>query len=142
MAARRLLIALIVLLVLSTVAAILVPPPPGSEDESERTATTTTEQAAAPRGRLERATLDAGHRQARPIRLRVGDQLILRVRSRRFHTVRVDGFGQIEATDRFAPATFDLLADAPGSHAVRLLDAARVIGRIDVQPRGDQEGGS
>jgi hypothetical protein len=135
MAARRLVAVLIVLLVFSTVAAILVPPPPAREDTSTSSTTTTSRGERPSKGRLVRETLATRAAEPKRIPVRVGDQLLLRVESRRFRQVEVAGFGQIESADRFDPATFDLLPDALGAYPVRVVGSGRVIGRIDVQRR-------
>ena len=136
MAARRLLIVMLVLLGISVLATVLAPPRPS---DSGKEATTTAkqppppiEQVGADEGRLLKATIDADAAQRSVIPLRVGDQISLRVRSRRADQVEIPAFGQIEAVSRDAPASFDLLLEEQGSYAVNLVEAGRTVGRLEV----------
>jgi hypothetical protein len=151
MAARRLLIVMLILLGISTLAAALAPThPPGSD-----TGTTTTEPAVPPptpeagagQGRLWMATIDADSERlpvvgTGRIRLHAGDELLLEVRSRRSDQVEIPAFGEIQAVSRDAPASFDLLLDEPGSYNVRLVDAGRNAGRLEVTPAARPGSGS
>jgi hypothetical protein len=135
MAARRLLIVLLILLGISTLAAVLAPPP----DEKTDTKPVTTqvapppiEQIGADNGRLLKATIDADDEKVTVVPLRVGDQLALQVRSKVSDQVEIPAFGQIEATSRDGPANFDLLLEEKGSYDVKLVDAGRVVGRLEV----------
>lgn len=146
MAARRLLIVMIVLLGLSTLAAALVPtgPRPGSDETTEtQTETMQTQPEAAegaPPGRFFTATVNARSRKVEVVPLSLGDQLSLQVRSGAFDQVELPAFGLVHAVGPYAPATFDLLADRPGTFAIRLVDAGRVVGRIRVTPSGAKPG--
>ena len=137
MVARRLIAVLVVLLVVSSFAAALLPDP--ATDEPGTTQSTTRESrgttAHRPGGRLVHVTLDADAPRPRPVSLRVGDQLALRVRSSRPDQVEVRGFGQLATVDRFTPANFDLLAFDLGTFPVRLVEAGRTIGTIIVRSR-------
>ena len=135
MVARRLLIVLLILLGISTLAAALAPPP----DEETDTKPTTTqtapppiEQVGADNGRLLKATMNADDEKVTVVPLRVGDQLALQVRSKASDQVEIPDFGQIEAVSRDGPASFDLLLEEEGTYDVKLIDAARVVGRLDV----------
>jgi hypothetical protein len=137
MAARRLLLVMIVLLVLSSLAAALVPPPP---EPSGTTAETTTAERpgkqprAEPRrrGRLVSESV-AAEGPPRRIVLAPGDQLSLRVTSRRFAQVAIPGLGLLDSAAPGSPARFDLLAPAPGAYRVRALAGGRTIARIVVR---------
>lgn len=133
MAARRLVVVLIVLLLVSTVAAALAPgpeqEPPEQRDGPTARARPSPEP---PAGRLRRETVDAAGERER-IALRAGDQLVLRVRSRVADQVIVRGLGETEATDRYAPATLNLFATAPGSYAVRMLESRRTVATLVVR---------
>ncbi|MGH2953161.1 MAG: hypothetical protein ACRDK9_03940 [Solirubrobacterales bacterium] len=131
MAARRLVIVMLVLLFVSTLAAALVPPPETDDPETRRT----TETTEGPRGRQISRTLDAGAAQPQTIRLKIGDQLALTVRSPRPVQVELAGLGQLEDVDPASPARFNLFPSEPGEHAVRLLGSGRVIGRIVIGER-------
>ena len=128
MAARRLIIVMISLLVISSIAAALVP-----VERDDSTSTTTTSRPA-PTGKLTRETVAAGGK-VESIRLRVGDQLELRVRVKRPDEVAIPKLGQLVAVDSAAPAYFDLLTDEPGTYPVRLVNESRTIARIHVKRR-------
>jgi hypothetical protein len=130
-AARRLLILMLVLLGVSTVAAALVPVDPDAGEDSTSTSTTTATRAAT--GKLVPASIDAGKRNAQTVRAHVGDQLQLRVESpRRADEVEIPALDEIDDVDPDAPAHFDLLLFDKGRFPVRLVDADRQIGAIEV----------
>jgi hypothetical protein len=129
MAARRLVIVMLVLLFVSTLAAALIPAP-DTGDETETTRTT--EPTAKPAGRELARSIDAAAKRSATIRIAVGDQLTLTVRSPRPDQVEIARLGQLEDVAPTSPARFDLLPADPGDYAVRLLGAGRVIGRIEV----------
>jgi hypothetical protein len=136
MAARRLLIVLVILLSISTLAAIVAPPPDQGADEEEMTDTTrsrTDRRGGAARGKLVRAAMEVGEGQPSTVRLEVGDQLSLRVRSRQVKQIEITGLGLVEDAERGAPARFDVFADHPGRFDVRLLGRERTVGRIVVE---------
>jgi hypothetical protein len=140
MAARRLLIVLIILLVISTIAAFLAPGP-GNDARppatiGSTTTTTATAREPAPSGRLIRASIDADADSPQTVRLRLGDQLSLRVSSRASDQLEIVGLGLVEAVDRDAPALFDVFADRPGSYPVLLLRADKTVGTIKIEGRG------
>jgi hypothetical protein len=139
MAARRLVAVLIVMLVLSTIAAVLVPAPRrpiGSSSTTTTTRSTTTNRGDSG-GRLVTATINVnGPRRRPPVRLRVGDELRLRVVSTRPHQVVLGGFGIVEAVDRNAPALFDVFADRAGRFDVRLVSSGQSVGQVLIRGRG------
>jgi hypothetical protein len=142
MAARRLLLILLILLAISTVAAFLAPAPrDGVNDRSTpRRTTPAPRHAEEPRGRLVHASMDASEPRPATVRLHVGDQLSLRVRSDVSDQAKIAGLGLIEAVDRDAPARFNVLADTPGKFAVRLVRRHERVGTIAVEPRGPRGG--
>ena len=133
MAARRLVIVMLVLLGVSTVAAALVPVERQAGDE-ETTTSTTTGANTEPRGALLRRSIDANARTPKTIVMRVGDQLELAVRFRRADQVEIPALGELEDVDPDTPARFDLLPFERGRYSVRLVEAERRIGAIDVRP--------
>jgi hypothetical protein len=139
MAARRLLILMLVLLVASTLAATLISPQTEQEETTSRTDTASGERARDGTrhqlGDRVSKTIDASAGGIERIRLRLGDQLALSVRSATADQVEIPALGLIEDVDPDAPAKFDLLPQAPGAFEVRLLDARRAIGRIMVRRR-------
>ena len=94
MAARRLIAVMLVLLFLSSLAAALAPVDTGREETTSTTSTTDTTARASTEGKLVRATLDARGKGEPRVRVSVGDQLQLRVRTTRPGTVELVGLGQ------------------------------------------------
>jgi hypothetical protein len=130
-AARRLIILMLVLLAVSSVAAALVPvDPEGLSDDSSTTSTTPKREL--PPGRLVPKTIAADRPHPAVVRIDLGDQLQLRVTSRRADQVEIPRLGELQDVDRFAPADFDLLPFEAGSYPIRLVEAKRRIGRIVV----------
>ena len=134
MAARRLIFVLLVLLMISSFAAALVPIERSArDDESSSTTTTeTTEAAAPPAGELKVRTIRAGE-HPRTVRIRLGDQLQLAVAADALDEVEIPALGEIESVDPGSPALFDLLPLDPGRYSIRLVDADRVVGSIEVE---------
>jgi hypothetical protein len=136
MAARRLMIVMLVLLGISLITATLVPVP-DREGTDTTTTTSSAEGITAPReregSRLLQRTIREGAGKAEEVRVEVGDQLRLTVRARHPDEVELAGLGELAYVDPYAPAVFDLRAFEPGSHAVRLLEADRVIGRVVIE---------
>jgi hypothetical protein len=141
MAARRLLIVLLVVISVSTLAAALAPRP-----EPDRNRTQTSDRIAPGKGGPERAeparppgkafeaiVIDDG--KGGSVRLQVGDQLTLTVRSRKTDQVEIRGLGALEPVAPEAPARFDLIADRPGRFPIRLADANRHLATIIIAKR-------
>lgn len=144
MAARRLIMAMLVLLVLSTILAALIPVE--RDRLRDDSSTTTTTEATKPTGQLVRRSIGADDATPERIELSLGDQLELTVESPKLaDQVEIPAFGQLADVDPDFPARFDLLVLETGTFPVRLVEAGRVIARIDVsaqdsRPRGaDQE---
>jgi hypothetical protein len=139
-AARRLVILMLVLLGVSTIAAALVP----VERDAGTEGTTTTPTPAEKRdagGELVLESIDAQAKDPQVIRIELGDQLDLRVTSRRNDQVEIPRVGELEDVGPDAPARFDLLPFEAGDYVVRLVEAGRRIGRIEVRPRKRERGG-
>lgn len=147
MAARRLILAMLVLLVLSSILAALVPVERDRLRNDSTSTSTTTEAETQPAGKLVRRTVGADDPTPERIELALGDQLELTVTSPKLaDQVEIPAFGQLADLDPDFPARFDVLALETGSFPVRLVEAGRVIARIDVSardsgPRRDQKGG-
>jgi hypothetical protein len=118
MAARRLVIVMVVLLVASTAAAQLVPAP---EPSGEPTRSTTTEEATPPsqRGAVVSAIVKADAEGVEKVRVPVGDQLSLEVRSRRAGEIEIRRLGLLEDVAPLSPARFDILVRSEGRYEVR-----------------------
>jgi hypothetical protein len=132
-AARRLLILMLVLLGVSTVAAALVPV--DRDAGGDDTTTTSTSTAEAATGELKDRSIDAGADKPKTIRVHVGDQLQLRVKSRSADEVEIPALDELEDVDPAADAHFDLLLFEAGRYGVRLVEAERKIGTIIVRPK-------
>jgi hypothetical protein len=133
-AARRLLILMLVLLGVSTVAAALVPV--DRDAGGDDTTITSTSTAEPPTGKLVEKSIEANAEEPRTIRLHVGDQLQLRVKSpKRADEVEIPALDELEDVDPDADAHFDLLLFEKGRYPVRLVEAKRKIGTIVVQPK-------
>ena len=130
---------MLVLLVLSSVLAALVPVERNRlRDESSSTTTTVTRDAL-PTGELVERSIAADDATPETIKLSLGDQLALTVTSPKLaDQVEIPVLGQLEDVDPDFPAHFDMLALERGTFPVRLIEARRVIARIEVGPAGDQ----
>jgi hypothetical protein len=152
MAARRLLIVMLILLGLSTLAAALVPPQSLREGTTTGSTTETTETTPPkPRssGALRELTISVGGNRVplvtcprerrrgpggcRPIE--VGDELRLKVTSRRFAQLSVPAFGLLKVSAPPKPAFFDLLFQEPGIYQVLFAPSKKVAARIEVEKR-------
>ena len=147
MAARRLILALLVLLVISTILVNLVPVEDRLGDETSTKQTTTPERPHQPAaGKLIVRRIATDDATPERIELGRGDQLQLTVTSPKLaDQVEIPAFGDTEEVDPDFPARFDLLALETGSFPVRLVEADRVIARIDVgagQAEGDRSNDS
>ena len=127
---------MLVLLAISSLAALLVPPPEQPSPPPGETTTTAPRSAGREQGDLVRATIDASRTRPQTVRIRLGDQLVLRVSSARPDEVEIPRLGALEDVDPDAPASLDLRPTAPGRYPVRLVERRRTIGRILVRPRG------
>jgi hypothetical protein len=137
-AARRLILVMLVLLVLSSILAALIPVDRNQARNGSTSSVTTTTVAPLPTGKLLHRTIATDDPTPKRIKLNLGDQLELTVTSAKLaDQVEIPAFGELENVDPNLPARFDLLALEPGSFAVRLVEAKRVIGRIEVAPRSD-----
>jgi hypothetical protein len=140
-AARRLILVMLVLLVLSSIFATLLPVDRDRlSDESSTSTTSTTEQPKPKGGELIRRTIAAGDPTPERIELGLDDQLELTVTSAKLSDlVEIPAFGELEYVDPDFPVHFDLLALETGSFDVRLVDAHRVIARIDVSAQKSKD---
>ena len=134
MAARRLVIVMLMLLGISTLAAALAPPRSertGSSSTTTRTTRSTT--LTPPGGELVRAAIDAQAERPQRIRIDLGDQLSLEVKTTRAIQVEIAGLGLTDNAAPLSPARFDLLADRKGSFEVRLQESRRKLGVVEVR---------
>jgi hypothetical protein len=126
--ARRLLILAAVLMGLIALAAGVAP----RQTVRDTTAgPSPTRGAATPVATVER-TLDAASSD-QEVAARVGQTVVIIVKSRDLDSVAL-GELEIETADPQSPARFELLADVPGSYPIRLLQADRTIGTLEIRP--------
>jgi hypothetical protein len=137
---RRLLVLMAVLLGLTALAAALAPRPrvtgpnATAPRASSPTPAPTPDPAAGSRRVVETLKADDGVRPA-TVRARLGDVVELTVEGDLLDSVELEGLNEIEPLEPGSPARFEVLAEAEGRFGVRLIDADRRIGRIDVRAR-------
>ena len=135
---RRVLLLFALVLGLSALVASLAPPP---EERRSEPAATVPDEAAVPAPAPGALRLTVA-RPGGPVPVRrapAGSSVSLEVSVREPGDVVIERLGLRQSADRLAPATFSLLAEPPGRHAVTFhpLDGrARVVGRLEfVRPR-------
>ena len=104
----------------------------GETETQPTTSTTATEPES--RGRLlEPLAIRVGaDRKVVVVPMEVGDQLPLTVRSKASDQLEIAALGLLEPVSPEAPARFDILATAPGTYGMRLVEADDVVARIEV----------
>lgn len=139
---RRLVILVAVLMGLTALAASVAPPPePTRRERSASPTPTPTPPPAQPdsavsgvvSARIEVAP--EGGSLAR-VRARAGDTVVLDVSGDAVDAVVVGDLPVIEPIDPSSPAHLEIVAPAPGRYAIKLQDADRQIGVLDVTARG------
>ena len=126
MLARRLLIALALLMVITALAASLAPRQNALRETPAPTSPALSQAAAEP---VEK-TLDAQADDQR-IDARVGQIVRITVNTDQLDSVELGDLGT-ETADPESPAHFEILADAPGTYPIQLLQAERQIGELVV----------
>ena len=136
MLGRRLMLLMAVLLGLTALATALAPRSPV---DRQRTATPQPAPTVAPSPAVEPAkprvverTLEADPERPVVVRARVGDTVRLVIRGDILDSVEVEGLAEIEQVEPDSPALFELLAEEPASHEIRLIDADKRIGRLEI----------
>jgi hypothetical protein len=144
MRGRRLLLVVAVLMGLTALAASIVPrdgtpPAPRAPAPGTSPARTPTKREPPGGGKVTtvKAVFSTIERTRAPKRVvaDVGDLVDVRVRGNVVDSVSVDGLTDVVPIDPQSPAQLQLLADEPGVYPVSLLQAERVIGRLDIRPR-------
>jgi len=80
-------------------------------------------------------TIQAGEGADAKVTVRRGERLRLEVEGDLLDAVQIERLDRIQALEPGTPARFDLLADAdPGVYPIRLIEADRRIGRIEITP--------
>ncbi len=119
----------------SSFAAALVPVERDAREEASTAAEPATTAEIRPgEGRLVVRKLDATA-EPQTVHIELGDQLRLSVAADRLDQVEIPALGEVEAVESSSPAEFDLYASEPGRFAIRLLDADRLVGEIEVAER-------
>jgi hypothetical protein len=139
MLGRRLLVLVAVLMGLTALAASLAPPPrpaPGPVPQASASPTPTPTPTPG-EVRTDGETITAGlsadlGAAPRDVRVPRGDMLELTVTGNQVDTVSIPGLDVLEPLDPASPALVELLADTPGRYAIRLIEANRRIGTLDV----------
>jgi hypothetical protein len=124
--ARRLLLFAAVLLLLATAAAALAPRPPVADAPPSALPAADGEA-----GTIERTiSADPGVRTA--VTLRKGEILQLEVSGDLLDSVQLVGLDRIDGVEPLTPARFQVLGERPGVYPIRLLEADRQIGRLEI----------
>jgi hypothetical protein len=135
------LIIMLVLLGVSTLAAALVDTSSFRDEGTGSTAVSETTESSVPvdtvpEGRpLKPVIIEVYRAPVTVVPVTLGDQLPLIVRSRKPDLVEIPALGLLEPVNPNAPARFNVFADATGNYGIRLVNADRVVGRIEVSAK-------
>jgi hypothetical protein len=135
---RRLVILVAVLMGLTALAASVAPPPETARRDRSASPTPAPTPSEAPPDRavtgVVSARIEVGPDGGRParVRARAGNTVVLDVTGDAVDAVVVDDLPVIEAIDPDTPAHLELQAPGPGRYPIKLLDADRQIGVLDV----------
>jgi hypothetical protein len=135
MLSRRLLVLFAVLLGLTALVTSVAPRPSGlrpglAQPTPEAMATPAPTQTSS-RRIVKTISADEGRSRTR-IRARVGDVLALTVRGDMLDSVEIDQIGEVKPIEPGSPAHFEALLDHRGELRISLVDAARLVGVVDV----------
>ena len=126
MVARRLLLLAAVLMLLAALAAGLAPQEPATEQPAE-------ERSSLPAGTTVVEEISARPGADSRVVVRRGDVLELAISGDTLDSVVIERLDRIEAIEPSTPARFQILADAaPGVYPIRLIEADRRIGSIEI----------
>jgi hypothetical protein len=129
--ARRLLLLAAVLMLLTALAAGLAP----RQETNDVTPRSSATPAPASSGRTIARTIAAAPGSDTRVSVRQGDLLQLEVAGDALDTVWLERLDRVDAIDPSSPARFELLIDEPaGDYPIRLVDADRRIGAIEIAP--------
>jgi hypothetical protein len=136
MLGRRLMVLMAVLLGLTALATALAPRPRVAREGAatpQPAPTVVARPAVEPsQARIVERTLEADPARPAVVRARVGDTIRLVVRGQLLDSVEVEGLGAIEQVEPDSPARFELFADQRATHGIRLVDADKRIGRLEI----------
>ena len=68
------------------------------------------------------------------VRAQVGDLIRLEVTGDVLDQVQIERLDRIDPIEPVTPARFEVIAETPGVYPIRLIDADRRIGRLDIRP--------
>ena len=132
---RRMLILVAVLMGLTALAASVAPPPETARRQpgaSPTPAPTTPPPPSTPEEDVVER-IDAGATgPPQAIAAKEGEIVVLEVAGDVVDAVVIDGLDEMEAIDPESPARFEIYVDEPGSYPIRLLEADREVGVLDV----------
>ena len=126
MLARRLLLALALLMAITALAAGLAPRKSPISETPAPTSPAISQAAAEPVDK----TLDA-QAEGQRVEARLGQIVRITVNTDKLDSVELGDLGT-ETADPESPAHFEILADAPGTYPIELLQAQRQIGELVV----------
>jgi hypothetical protein len=137
MLGRRLLVLMAVLLGFTALAAALAPrptvvPPREGASASPSPGPSSASSPAASRVVTQTVNANAGAEPSR-VRARAGDTIRLAVRGDVLDAVELQGLDEIEPVEPGSPARFEFLAEAPGEHAILLMEADRRVGLLSIR---------
>jgi hypothetical protein len=116
-----------VLLLVATLAASIAPRPPAPAPPPSGL------PASAEGATIERRiSADAG--ASTSITLRRGEQLRLEVAGDVLDSVLLEGLDRMDGIEPLTPARFEVLAERPGVYPIRLVEADRRVGRLEITP--------
>ena len=122
---RRILWFVVGLLALAVVAAAIIP----RDDTPEPTPTLS-----APERTTVKVDIAASPKRPRTIPAHVGDHLLLTVESDGIDTVTIPALDETRPVSSTTPAQFDTLLSQSGRFDIRMQDANKVVGVLDVKP--------
>jgi hypothetical protein len=125
MLVRRLLLLAAVLMLLTALAAGLAPEPDSPEPAPPPTA------AEAPAIVEESISAEEADQD---VSAEVGDLIRLEVTGDLIDQVLIERLDRIESIEPTTPARFEIIPETPGVYPIRLVEADRRIGRLDIKP--------
>jgi hypothetical protein len=125
MLARRLLLLAAVLMLLTALAAGLAPQPDSDDPPSAPPAAQSPE--------IVERSISASEDDQR-VEATVGDLIRLEVTGELIDEVQIERLDRIDPIEPATPARFEVIPETAGVYPIRLIDADRRIGRLDIKP--------
>jgi hypothetical protein len=134
MPGRRMLLLVALLMGLTALAASVAPRQP--RPDRERAPEPTRAPAVPREGRIVERTISvSASAEPKRVQARVGDIVRLEVSGPVLDAVVLEGFDRVEGIAPEAPARFNLLAEAAGTHRITLREADRHVGELRILER-------